>query len=103
MKKLNEYDIVQSYINKPFDIEKLLTISYKNGDNGNRYISDCYNFKKDLLDLFKITPTLLERWGYYGIEFSIYIFSEDGKISNCYISKYKNTYINIITYFNRLC
>ena len=88
--KLNERDIAQAYVGKAYDNNRLLTVSYANGTD--RYISDCYNFKKDQLGLFGITPTLLERWGYYGIEFTIYIYVAEGRIGGCKVSKYKNTY-----------
>ena len=89
MEKLHEYDIAQAYKGKPFDIEKLSKVAYKNGDN--RYIADCHNYKEELLDLFGITPTLLEKWGFYGIEFSVFINIKDDEIESCGMDKCKNT------------
>ena len=96
MKKLDERAIAQNYVGKNVDNEKLLIVSYQNyksyPEGYPRYIADCYNYKKDLLDLFSITPLLLERWGYRGIEFSVYLYVEDGRVMDCKIFKYKNTY-----------
>ncbi len=87
MQKLNEIEIAQSYIGKTYDIKKLLTVSYQNGDN--RYKVDCYNYRKELLDLFGITSALLEKWGCYGIEVSVFINIKDNKIESCGIDKCK--------------
>lgn len=87
MKKLNERDIAQGYTGKPYDMEKLLSVSYQNGNN--RYIADCCNYQEELLNLFGITPTLLEYWGYYGIKFSIFINVENNMVCSCGIDKYK--------------
>ena len=96
MNKLNEYEIAQSYIGKTVNIERLLTVSYQNGksypEGYPRYIADCYNYDKKLLNLFNITPLLLENWGYYGIQFSIYLYVENEKVCECKIFKYKETY-----------
>lgn len=87
MKKLDELEIARSYIGKPYDIEKLSKVSYKNGDN--RYIADCHNYKEELLYLFGITSTLLERWGFYGIEFSVFINIKGNEIESCGMDKCK--------------
>lgn len=87
MKTLNEHEMAQSYAGKPYDIQKLSTFAYQNGDN--RYTSDCHNYKSDLLDLFGITTTLLENWGYYGIELSIFMNIKDNEIESCGIDKCK--------------
>ena len=87
MIKLTEQEIAQAYKGKPFDIEKLSKVAYKNGDN--RYIADCHNYKEELLDLFGITSTLLERWGFYSIEFSIFINIKGNEIVSCGMDKCK--------------
>lgn len=96
MRKLDEREIAQCYVGKPFNTEKLLTVSYQNGtshpEKHSLFIAKCYKYEKELLELFGITPTLIERWGYYGIEFSVIIRIEDGKIVNSAIEKFKNTY-----------
>lgn len=96
MKQLEEHKIAQSYVGKPFNREKLLTVSYQNGESHPekhpQFIAKCYKYEKELLELFGITHTLFERWGYYGIEFSVIIWINDGKIVACTIEKWKNTY-----------
>ena len=87
MEKLHEHDIAQAYKGKPFDIEKLSIVASKNGDN--RYIAGCHNYKEELLDLFGITSTLFERWGFYGIEFSVFINIKGNEIESCGIDKCK--------------
>lgn len=87
MEKLHEQDIAQAYKDKPFDIEKLSKVASKNGDN--RYIAGCHTYKEELLDLFGITSTILERWGFYGIEFSVFINIKGNEIESCGIDKCK--------------
>ena len=87
MQKLDELVLAQSYIGKSYDIKKLLTVSYQNGDN--RYIADCHNYKKELLDLFGITSTLFDNWGYSGIELSIFINIKGNEIESCGMDKCK--------------
>jgi len=90
MNKLDELAIARSYIGKPYDIEKISKVSYKHGDN--RYIADCHNYKEELLDLFGITSPLLEGWGFYGIEFSVFINIKGNEIESCGIDKCKYSY-----------
>lgn len=96
MKRLDELEIAQGYIGKTFNRENLLAVSYQNGtsypEKHPRFISDCYHYKQEFLELFGITPLLLESWGYRGIEFSVYVYIADGMITGCKIFKYKNTY-----------
>ena len=87
MKKLDELEIAQDFIGKPCDREKLSKVSYKNGDN--RYIADCHNYSKELLDLFGITSTLLEKWGFYGTEVSVFINIKGNEIESCGMDKCK--------------
>lgn len=87
MKKLDELEIARSYTGKSYNSEKLSKVSYKNGDN--RYISDCHNYREELLDLFGITSTILEKWGFYGIELSIFINIKGNEIESCGVDKCK--------------
>lgn len=87
MKKLDEREIALSYAGKPYNTEKLLTVPFENGDN--RYIAYCHNFKEEHLDLFGITPTLLEKWGFCGIEVGVFIIIDGTKIKNCGLDKCK--------------
>ena len=88
MKKLDELEIAQAYKEKPCDREKLSKVSYQHGEN--RYIADCHNYSKELLDLFGISPTLLEKWGFSGIEFSVFINIKDNEVESCGIDKCKS-------------
>lgn len=95
IKKLDEREIAQNYVGKHFDAEKILAVSYQNGESHpegyTRYIADCHNYKKETLNQFNITPTLVEYWGYLGIEFTLYIYVEDGTVMECKISKCRET------------
>jgi hypothetical protein len=91
MKKLNEYEITQSYIGKTINFEKMLKIFTKNRNNAEKYIAYCDKFDKDKCSLFNITTTLNEYWGYYGILFSIFLEAENKMVCNCMIDKYKET------------
>ena len=106
MAKLDERELARSYLGKTCCEEKLSEVFYGNGihtvdiweDGKVRrisdcavYIADCYNYSEELRNTFGITPVLLERWGYYGIEFSVYIYIKDGTVVSCKVSKYKNT------------
>lgn len=87
MEKLHEHDIAQAFIGKTYDRDKLSKVAKQNAEN--RYIAECHTYKNDLLDLFGITSTLLENWGYHGIELSIFITIKDNKIENCGMDKCK--------------
>ena len=93
MKKLNECEIAQGYIGKPINAERLLKFFHANGKhNGHdQYISYCEQFDNEKCALFNITSTLTEYWGYYGIEFHIYLNIENNQVFNCAISKVKYT------------
>lgn len=107
MAKLDERELTRSYLGRTCCAENLSKAFSANGthnvdiyEDGKfrripecaMYIADCYNYTEELQNTFGITPVLLERWGYYGIEFSVYIYIKDGTICNCKVSKYKNTY-----------
>lgn len=87
MKKLNESEIAQSYEGKPINTERLVKLFH---DKGN-YIAYCEQFDNEKCDLFNITPALTDYWGYYGIEFRIYLNIENNEVHNCAISKFKYT------------
>ena len=93
MSKLNENEIALSYADKSINTEKLLKLFDKNGKHNGHdaCIAYCEHFDKEKCDLFNITPTLSEYWGYYGIEFHIYLNIENTQVFNCAISKVKYT------------
>lgn len=87
MKKLDELEISQAYKDKSYDKEKLSSVSYQNGES--RYIANCHNYKRELLDLFGITANLLENWEYHGIELSVFINIKGNVIESCGVDKCK--------------
>jgi len=94
MKKLNENEIALAYDEKSINTERLLKLFHKNGNhNGHdEYIAYCEHFNKEECALFNITSTLTEYWGYYGIEFWIYLYVDNEKVYDCKIFKEKVTY-----------
>jgi hypothetical protein len=93
MGKLNECEIAQAYEGKSINTERLLKLFDENGKhNGNdNYIARCERFDSEELALFNITPALTEYWGYYGIEFWIYLNIDNNKVYNCALSKFRYT------------
>jgi hypothetical protein len=93
MKKLNEREIAQNYDGKSINSERLLKLFHSNGNhNGHdEHIAYCEHFNKEECDLFNITPALSEYWGYYGIEFWIYLYVDNGTVYDCKITKDKCT------------
>ena len=89
MNRLDDIEIARSYIGKPYDEQRLLTLAYKVGDH--RYITDCHNYKKEQQVLFGITPALFEKWGFYGIEVSVFINVKNNIIDGCGIDKCRDT------------
>jgi len=99
MKKLDEYEIAQSYVGKAVNEKHLQRTFTSNGSNG-EYIAYCNNCDEEECNLFGITDVLLDKWEFCGIDFRVYILVKDGKIAddNRYyrtrnkILKYKETY-----------
>lgn len=91
MKKLDECEVAQLYKNKTINFEKLLEIFTENGDDGEEYVAYLDQFDNHKCSLFKITSTLSDRWGYYGILFSILLNVEDNKVYSCELEKYRET------------
>lgn len=89
MKRLDDYEIAQSYIGKTINTENMLKVFDENGDD--EYVAYLDQFDNDQCSLFKITPTLSDRWEYYGILFSIFLDVEDNKVYSCEIEKYQET------------
>ena len=107
MAKLDERELTRSYLGRACCTENLSKVFSGNGTHTvdiiedvkirrisdcAMYIADCFNYTEELRNTFGITPILFERWGYYGIEFSINIYLKDGRIEKCSPFKYKNTY-----------
>ena len=81
MNKLYEQDIVNNFIGKKVNEERLRYIFRKNGSREEyiTYPSD-WEYEKEKLELFKITGRLMDHWLYYGIFFMVSIEVKDGII-----------------------
>ena len=99
MKKLDEYDIAQSYVGKKVN-EAHLQNTFRENGGGGEYIAYCNNCDEEECDLFGITDILLDKWDYDGIDFRVYVLVKDGRIADNdsfyqrrnKILKYKETY-----------
>ena len=91
MKRLDDYEIAQSYIGKTINTENMLKVFTKNGDDGEEYIAYCIEFDEEQCSLFNITSILYEYWEFYGIDFSIYLDIKNKTVFNCEVSKYRET------------
>lgn len=106
MEKLNEREIAKGYAGKHFDAQKVTALFHNNGEHRaydintykpiddyyTNYIAYCFHFDNETRERFGITPLLHERWGYAGIDFSVYIYVANDEIKACKIFKYKETY-----------
>lgn len=90
MKRLDDYEIAQSYIGKTINTENMLKVFDENGDDGKEYIAYCSEFDEDQCSLFNITTILYERWEFYGIQFSIILDVDNNTVKECSIFKHKD-------------
>ena len=99
MSKLLESEAFAAVLNCTVNPERLEEIGRSNGTGYGSY-EDCaeyiichvdYYDKNEFIELFRLTDAIRERWDYYGIDFSIYIYLRDGKIVGGHIFKYKET------------
>ena len=91
MNKLDDYEIAQSYIGKTINTENMLKFFTGIGDDGKEYRVYCSEFDKDKCSLFNITHTLNEYWGYYGIQFSVFLEVKNKTVCSCGVDKYRET------------
>lgn len=90
MKKLDDIEIAELYIGKQYSTEKLLEVAYPNREN--EYLACNADFSKEQMDLFGITPLLHEKWGYYGVDFTVFIHVDNDTIKDCYIYKARESF-----------
>ena len=99
MAKLLESEIFAAALDRPVDPERLEPIAHANGKGYGSY-ADCdeyfishvnYYEEETFVKLFGLTDALRERWDYYGIDFSVYLYLRDGKLAGGHIFKYKET------------
>ena len=89
--KLSERDIAQTYIGKSVDLVKSSEIFRPNGKymENDMHIAYCPSFPAEKRNFFGITYRLYEHWEYYGIDFRVNIYSENGIIKGSEITKHK--------------
>lgn len=90
MNKLTEKEIFSAYIGAAIDPQNFNKVAYRYGDKylicNADYINDCL-----LCEIFGITDTLKEKWGYSGIGFTISVFLDENTVSNGHLDKYRES------------
>jgi hypothetical protein len=99
MARINEHEIFARYIGEKVNLPRLESIAWNNGNgygdyaDSKEYITshvDYYDVK-EYQEIFGLTPALIERWDYRGIDFRIYLYICDGVITGGHVFKYVNT------------
>ena len=99
MARVNEHEIFAKILGEKVNLRRLEQIGCHNGKGSGAY-SDCdeyyianvdYDDKEAFQQRFRLTETLLERWHYYGIDFSIYLYVSKGTVAGGHIYKYRET------------
>lgn len=97
MKQLLEPEIFAEVVDETVNPERLEQLGRPNGTGYHSY-ADCLEYiichvdyydKEEFVKEFKLTDALKNRWEYYGIDFDIYLYLRDGKITGGHIFKYK--------------
>lgn len=93
MQSLTENVILSSYTGHAVSMENLSRCARKNrvAEKGAEYIIYSCGFLYDpaLLEQFGVTDKLKDLWERRGTEFNVYVYVDDGVISACHISKYR--------------
>ena len=93
MSTITESDIIRAYIGQPICIENLTKCGHKNRVThvGTEYIvySCGFLYKQELREQFGVTDKLKDMWQRRGTEFNVYLNINEGKITSCQISKYR--------------
>ena len=107
-KKLDEFEIAASYVGKPCDAEKLAKTFKDNGTHKldffeenkvvkrldcQMYIAYCHHFSDEVREFFGISDRVAWDWKERGINFFVNVYTEQGKIVRCGISKDRYTHI----------
>lgn len=99
MIKLLEHEIFAEILGNEINMERLERIGYSNG-NGHDSYSDSREYiishvdyfdNAEYVEILRLTDTIKERWNTGNIDFSIYIYLKDGKVTGGHIFKYKET------------
>lgn len=89
MNKLTENDIFATFIGASISMEPFNQIAYKNWDKYMICNADYIN-NPQLCEAFGITDRLKWKWGYSGVDFTIYLTIVDNTIREGHIYKAKD-------------
>ena len=99
MARIDEHEVFALYIGEKVNAEKLEPIARNNGIGYGSYADsqeyiiahvDYYDVK-EFQKAFGLTPALIDRWDYRGVDFRIYLYVRDGIITGGRVFKYINT------------
>ena len=92
MSILSEIDIQKAFIGHPVYMENLTRCARRNRqtDTGDEYIvySCGFLYDRELRELFGITEKLKDLWERRGTEFNVYLYIQDGILTDTHILKY---------------
>lgn len=90
MPKLTEQDIISPFIGNTVSQEHFNKIGYSNGGNNYLICNADYINNPQLCEAFGITDRLKWKWGYSGVDFTIYLTIVDNTIREGHIYKAKD-------------
>lgn len=85
---LTEKELFSSFVGENINPQAFSKVAYKNWDKYMICNADYIN-DPQLCETFGVTALLKERWGYSGVDFTIYLTVEDGTIKEGHIYKAK--------------
>lgn len=91
MQKLTERDIISQFIGNTVSQEHFNKIGYSNGENNYLICNADYINNPQLCEAFGITDRLKWKWGYSGVDFTIYLTIVDNTIREGHIYKAKDS------------
>lgn len=92
MAQLTENSIAALAVGQKVNEANLAKCTHKTGGRADYVAYSCdYLYKRELIELFGVTPKLKESWERRGVEFDIYFHITDGIIDSCRISKTSET------------
>ena len=99
MARIDEQKMIAEFVGNKIKRENFYHLSSPNGygfgdyADCNEYIvyHDEYYDDSDLAEIFKITPTLAEKWEYDGVDFRLYLYIRNEILVGGYLFKYKDT------------
>lgn len=99
MARIDEHEVFARFIGEKVNVHRLDTLARNNGNGYGSYADSKeyiiahvdYYGEKEYQEIFALTPTLIERWDYKGIDFSIYLYIRDGVVTGGHVFKYIDT------------